>query len=99
MISPVSRDNTLEIVVPNSKYRQPVAVEKSKNYSSVANGSHFPSTHLGGGKRAFRLLEKRAPTGLLLGLVRDEMKGGLMSLQNAVSAIFLKIGYWKGGSK
>jgi hypothetical protein len=30
----------VEIVVPNGKYRQCVAVEKSKIYASVANGSH-----------------------------------------------------------
>jgi hypothetical protein len=40
MISPFSRNDTLEIVVPNSKYRQYVAPEKSKIYASVANGSH-----------------------------------------------------------
>jgi hypothetical protein len=32
--------NTVEIVVPDSKHRQCVAVEKSKICSSVANGSH-----------------------------------------------------------
>jgi hypothetical protein len=42
MISPFSRNDTVEIVVPNSKYRQYVAPEKSKIYASVANGSHPP---------------------------------------------------------
>jgi hypothetical protein len=30
----------VEIVVPNGKYRQYVAVQKSKIHASVANGSH-----------------------------------------------------------
>jgi len=50
MISPFCRNDTVEIVVPNSKCRQCVAVKKSKIYASVANGSH-PSTNQGGGKR------------------------------------------------
>jgi hypothetical protein len=50
MISPSAGMDTVEIVVPNSKYRQCVAVEKQKIYASVANGSH-PSTDHGGGKR------------------------------------------------
>jgi len=40
MISPFFRNDTVEIVVPNGKYRQCVAVEKSKIYASVAKGSH-----------------------------------------------------------
>jgi hypothetical protein len=48
MISPFFRNDTVEIVVPNSKYRQWVAVEKSRIYPSVAKGSH-PSTDQGGG--------------------------------------------------
>jgi len=41
MISPFFRNDTVEIVVPNSKYRQCVAVKKSKIYASVANRSHL----------------------------------------------------------
>jgi hypothetical protein len=40
MISPFFRTDTVEIVVPNGKYRQCVAVEKSKIYPNVAKGSH-----------------------------------------------------------
>jgi hypothetical protein len=41
MISPIFRNDPVEIVVPNSKYRQCVAVEKSKIYASVANRLHL----------------------------------------------------------
>jgi hypothetical protein len=40
----------VEIVVLNGKYRQASVWKKSKNYSSVANGSH-PSIDQGGGKQ------------------------------------------------
>jgi hypothetical protein len=41
MISPSPRNDTVEIVVPYSKYRQCAAVKKSKIYASVANRSHL----------------------------------------------------------
>jgi|SRR5215472_7381866 hypothetical protein len=46
----------MEIVVPNGKYRQCVAVEKSKIYAGVANGSQ-PSTGDGAGKRRTGIAE------------------------------------------
>ena len=46
----------MEIVVPNGKYRQCVAVEKSKIYAGVANGSQ-PSTDDGAGKRRTGIAE------------------------------------------
>jgi hypothetical protein len=50
MISPFFLNHTVEIVVPNNKFRQCVGVGKIKKYLSVANGSH-PSINQGGGKR------------------------------------------------
>jgi hypothetical protein len=55
MISPFFRNDTVEIVVPNGKYRQCLAVEKSKIYASVANRSHL-SMDQGEGSEVLDLL-------------------------------------------
>jgi hypothetical protein len=86
MISPIFRNDPVEIVVPNSKYRQCVAVEKSKIYASVANRLHL-SRYQG---------RRKAALGHLLDLKREiklitiRPPGACAACGASASAVYVK---------